>query len=176
MEEWRDVVGYEGLYLVSNTGRVRSKPRIITMRNGGEYYKEGTVLRHGYDSNGYPYVNLYKDAVPHHASVHRLVAMAFVSNPNNYTTVNHIDENKANNNADNLEWCTEKYNTNYGNGIKRKVEKRIRNNPLFVCHENGKIYKNQNKCARELNISQGSIFYALNGKRHHAGGYHFSYV
>lgn len=105
-ELWRDVVGYEGLYQVSNFGRVKSlnyhrsgEPRIIAQRQ---------------DRYGYKAVNLSKDGAARQVSVHRLVATAFIPNPDYLPQVNHKDEDKTNNTADNLEWCTNKYNMNYG--------------------------------------------------------------
>lgn len=165
MELWRSIPGYEGLYEVSDIGNVRSIDRMIFRSKGKPFIKKGKVLRAGTDTNGYYYVSLYKHGIPRHESVHRLVAISFLDNPNKYPIVNHINEDKKDNRPCNLEWCTEKYNTNYGNGISRKVNSRIKNNRPFMCIENGKTYINQNECARELQISQGSIGHVLKGKR-----------
>lgn len=109
MEEfWKDIEGYEGLYQVSNLGRVRSLRRNIIMKN--------QIAR-----NGYVRVLLRNNNIPKLYFVHRLVANAFISNPDNLPQVNHKDENKANNCASNLEWCTPKYNYNYGTVNKRRA-------------------------------------------------------
>lgn len=98
IEEWRDIVGYEGLYEISNWGRVR---------------RNGKIIKPGKNNLGYLQVALYKNGLQKHALIHRLVALAFLPNPNNYPEVNHRDEDKTNNAVENLEWCTRKYNANY---------------------------------------------------------------
>lgn len=104
-ELWKDVVGYEGLYQVSNLGNVK---RLKGYHCKEDRYLAFSVLR------GYYHVNLHKDGKIKTVQIHRLVAQAFVPNPENYPQVNHRDEEKTNNCADNLEWCTSKYNCNYG--------------------------------------------------------------
>lgn len=113
-EQWKDIKGYEGLYEVSNLGNVRSLDRIVK-RGQGYMIKEGRILAQFYEEKkGYYQVALAKDGKAKKYRVHRLVALAFLDNPSNYTDVNHKDEVKTNNNVDNLEWCTRKYNNNYG--------------------------------------------------------------
>lgn len=121
MEEiWKDIKGYEGYYQVSNLGRIRSLDRYIaTVGNpSGQRLIRGKILRpskrvmsNGKD--GYYSVTLYKRGVDTLFNVHRLVAETFIPNPNNLPCVNHKDENKHNNMADNLEWCTIGYNNKY---------------------------------------------------------------
>lgn len=109
-EEWRDVVGWEGMYKVSNCGRIFSLPRRDKRnRSWGGYYMSFTKNKYGYLT-----VNLTRDAKQKRYAVHRLVACAFLQNPNNYKEINHKDENKENNNLSNLEWCTRSYNVTYG--------------------------------------------------------------
>jgi hypothetical protein len=107
MEEiWKDIQGYEGLYQVSNLGRVKSLPRRIVDRKNNRFFK-GRVLKSYLDKDGYPTTimsNKNKKRVIH---VHRLVAETFIPNPENKGTVNHIDGNKQNNRVGNLEWCTQ---------------------------------------------------------------------
>ena len=118
-EVWKDVVGYEGLYKVSDRGNVYSVVRIssIGRRIGGLILKPRSLR------NGYLHVNLCKNGKVKTKSIHRLVAEAFIPNPNNFPEVNHLDENKINNELSNLEWCTSKYNSNYGTSIERIVKK-----------------------------------------------------
>ena len=106
-EIWRDVVGYEGLYKVSNFGRIKSLPR-----NGTVKYER--LLRQKVGNNGYCTVALSKHNKTKYKSVHRLVAEAFLDNPKDLPLINHKDENKLNNCVDNLEWCDAHYNMTYG--------------------------------------------------------------
>lgn len=112
IEEWKDVPGYEDYYKVSNTGRV--------VRKLGRRCVKERELR-AEIASGYKRVVLYVDTYKK-MLVHRLVAMAFIPNPNGYPCINHKDEDKLNNNVCNLEWCTHKYNQNYGTICKRKSE------------------------------------------------------
>lgn len=118
-EVWKDVKGYEGYYQVSNFGRVKSVPRIITYVDGRVWNYNGKMLSTRLNRDGYPCLGLVKDTEQKHVRVHRLVAEAFIDNPHEYLEVNHIDEDKANNHYTNLEWCTRKYNMNHGTGMKR---------------------------------------------------------
>lgn len=137
MEEvWKPIKGYEELYEVSNMGRVRSLTHTKTVRRGELTYEvemKGKTLKPSARRHGYLGVMLYgKGGHPTRGfksvSVHTLVATAFVENPHGYKEVNHKDEDKTNNRADNLEWCDRKYNTNYGTCQQRRSEK-TRNNP-----------------------------------------------
>lgn len=119
-EEWKDIPGYEGLYQVSNTGKIKGLPR-VTMQN--QILKE-RILIPGVINNGYLQITLHKNGEHKNFLVHRLVANAFIPNPKNLPEVNHKDEDKANCNADNLEWCTRKYNLNYGTRNQRSAESR----------------------------------------------------
>lgn len=129
MEEWRDIPGYEGLYEVSNTGKVRS------LRMGTRIIdKENHIMQQKYDSKGYLRVNLHKNGRCKAELVSRMVAEAFVPNPNGYLEVGHDDDCKVNNNADNLYWTTRQENLTHNNlqlrirdkrnanGLKRVVE------------------------------------------------------
>lgn len=110
-EVWKDIAGYEGKYQVSNLGRVKS---LNYMHTG----KEG-ILKAGLDRYGYLTVNLCKDGISMHKTVHRLVAFVFVEGCMDGLVVNHIDECKTNNHASNLEWCTYKQNSNHGTARKK---------------------------------------------------------
>lgn len=111
MEVFKYIEGYEGLYQISNYGNVKSL-----------WYGKERILKPSADGNGYLFVNLYKDAKRKHHQVHRLVAQAFIPNPDNLPQVNHKDECKINNSVENLEWCTCEYNLNYGTRNQRAGE------------------------------------------------------
>lgn len=111
-EAWRWVVGYEGLYMVSNMGNVMSVPS-EQIRRERKYKKPGIEVRHHDNGKGYRVLSLYKDGVQHQVTVHRLVAQAFIPNPKNLPQVNHKDGDKSNNRVSNLEWVTAKENTEH---------------------------------------------------------------
>lgn len=129
MEEiWKDIINYEGLYQVSNLGNVKSM----------NYGRTGEIklLKQSTNKQGYKSVHLFKNRKWKSYSVHRLVAMAFIPNPNNLPIINHKDENPSNNNINNLEWCTVTYNNTYGTARKRageNISKSVRgeNHPLY---------------------------------------------
>ncbi len=117
-EIWKDIIGYENLYKVSNLGRVKS------LHNGKE-----RILKQAFDGWGYLIVSLCKNGINKTPKVHRLVAEAFIPNPNKLSQINHIDEDKTNNCIDNLEWCTNKYNQRYSNAKQ------------IGCYKDGKLVK-----------------------------------
>ena len=121
MEEiWKDIEGYEGLYQVSNLGRVRSLDRYVKQWRDGLKPVKGQIIKPCVRSihNQYYYVNLWKSGVIKHY-VHRLVAQAFLPNPDNLPQVNHKNECKWDNAVWNLEWCTREYNCKYGTSGER---------------------------------------------------------
>ena len=138
-EYWKPVVGYEGLYEVSNLGRVKS------------YYFKGTIkiITPSINRGGYLQITLCKDKKKKNHLIHRLVAEAFLPNPLNLPQVNHKSENKLDNSVENLEWCDAKYNINYGTAIKRSAEKRSKT--VFQYDLNGnfiKEWKSESDCRR----------------------------
>jgi len=133
----KPVNGYEGYYEVDQFGRVYSVDRTIHVSdNGREYSKTllGTQMKQNMHSQGYKTVTLTKDGESKTVYVHRLVADAFIPNPNALPMVNHKDEDKTNNFVDNLEWCTNEYNLSYGNAKERR-EKKIRGRSLSEEHK-----------------------------------------
>ena len=122
-EQWKPIAGYEGLYEVSNLGRVKSIARLVPYPNGkGHNYPE-RIRRINTDRAGYKYVDLWKDGKGRSAKVHRLVAQTFIPNPSHLPEVNHINEDKTDNRAENLEWCTAEYNSNFGTRKERATAK-----------------------------------------------------
>ena len=168
---WKNIEGYEGLYHVNNLGQVKS-------------LRKNILLSSSIKKNGYHQVVLQNNGYKKYVSVHRLVAIAFLDNPKNYPQVNHIDENKSNNCVWNLEWCTAEYNTNYGTGMIRQVNKR---KGKFIlgdnkrarkckCIETGIVYDCIKSASKATNITEGNISRCCNGQRHTAGGFHWEYI
>ena len=188
-EIWKDIPGYEGLYQASNTGKIKSNDRLIVVPPnrksilGFSYVRKGRLMRQQISNCGYLRVLLYDRNSNHrYRQVHQLIASAFISNPNEYKCVNHKDENKVNNNADNLEWCTHKYNTNYGTSIKRRSEKQkytnSRRTPVAKYDDFGNIickYISMREAARLNNLHQSNIYKSCNGNIK-SGGYHWRYI
>ena len=122
----KPVVGYGGYYEVDQFGRVFSVERVISVNDNGRKYEKrvsGRQMKQCLKNNGYKSVSLTKDGVTKAFYVHRLVAEAFIPNPDNLPMVNHKDEDKTNNFLENLEWCTAQYNNTYGNKAKRQANK-----------------------------------------------------
>ena len=173
-ETWKPVIGYENNYRVSNMGRVRNRVKI---------------LKQSIKNNGYYHVTLCNGNSKSRktALVHRLVAEAFVKNPDpeKYDVVNHIDENKTNNRADNLEWCDFLYNLNYGTGRKRNEESRRQllldrdNNWLckaVKCIDTGRVWRSAKDVEEETGIDSSSISKCCMGKRKTAGGFKWTFI
>ncbi len=174
-EIFKDIKGFEGLYAVSNFGNV--KRHTTESKNGtGNYYRKEHLLKQRKSNKGYFVVDLFKNNKRHQFLVHRLVAQAFIENKNSYPCVNHIDENKENNNVDNLEWCTQKYNMNYGTCSERIGK--ANSKPVIQLDKNGNFVGKYISiiCAERMTkISQGSIGDCLHGRRKSAGGYLWRY-
>lgn len=126
MEEWRDIKGFEGCYMVSNLGRVKRIGFYSNQSSTWEHEKK--ILKAGDNGKGYLFVNLSMNNKQYHRYVHRLVAEAFIPNPENKATVNHIDCNRHNNNVKNLEWATYRENNDYAIKIMKAQGKTRRNN------------------------------------------------
>lgn len=128
-EIWKDVEGFEGLYQVSSLGRVK--------RLKGKHCKQDRILSQS-TLRGYRHLTLKNDSKQRTVQVHRLVAETFIPNPDNLPTINHRDENPSNNCVENLEWCTQKYNCNYGNRNSKIGEKSIKR-PIMQLFADGTI-------------------------------------
>ncbi len=168
--KWKDIEGYEGYYQVSNIGEVRSVDRWVTYKNGRKIFRKGKLMKLSPGTCGYPQVSLCSHGVEKKVSVHRLVATAFIPNPDNLPFVNHKDENKSNNIWTNLEWCTDKYNNNYGTRTERAAKSKSK--PVR-CIETGEIF---NSIANADKWIDGGNVCASAKRGLRAGGYHWEYV
>ena len=163
-EEWRDIQGFKGLYQISNLGRVRSCDRYLKASYGSRQFKRGQIIKETMMHNGYLIVDLHRNGSSVRRFVHRLVAEAFINNPKCLPEINHIDEDKTNNRADNLEWCTHLYNLNYGH-VKDKISKaHIDGNygsiPIVQLDKDGNIiahFRNASDAEKVTGISASSI-------------------
>lgn len=155
----KDVKGYEGLYAVTSCGRVWS-------------YRSNKFLKTFVNNSGYVVVDLCKDGKRKHLLVHRLLAEAYIPNPENLLFVNHKDEVKTHNWINNLEWCTREYNNNYGTGIARSVEKR---SWKIKCIETNEVFDSLKDCERKTGCWHHCISKHLQGKKgySHVKGFHF---
>lgn len=173
MEElWKDIEGFEGLYQVSNTGKIRSFIRKSETSPPWHLIKP-------HFARGYTFAALYaKDSKrAKNFLVHRLVAKAFVPNPNNYPEVNHKDENKQNNNADNLEWCTRAYNMSYGTArFRQGISASTPVEQLTIDGVPIALYYSIPVAAKINNIDCSSIIKCCKSKRIHTGGYRWRYA
>lgn len=118
-EIWKEIEGFKGVYYISNYGQVKSVDRM----GKNNHFIPGRIMKQKTDKNGYKIVNLRTESGHIDKKVHRLVAQAFISNPFNYPVVNHKNEKPGDNYYRNLEWCTVRYNNNYGTRNKRISEK-----------------------------------------------------
>ena len=170
-EIWKQIKGFTGLYSVSNLGNIRHD-KTEGKTGTGNYAREEHILKQRKNNKGYMLVDLYKENKRSQILVHRIVAIAFLDNPNNYSVVNHKDENPLNNTVENLEWCTQKYNMNYGS-TPYKIA--IANSkPVKQLDKQGNIlarFPSAMHAQRETKISNGCINECIKGKRKTAGCY-----
>lgn len=173
MEHWKSIAGYEGLYEVSDLGRVKSL-----------WYGKEKILKPGKNTQGYLIVNLCKDGHVKSVRIHRLVATSFIPNTNNLETVNHRDEDKTNNAASNLEWMSKRDNINYGTRNKRVSETQIndKNKSKAVKmfdKKTGELletFPSLHEAKRVTGINLGNISSCCIGNRKSAGGYFWRYL
>lgn len=166
-EEWKAIEEFEGIYEVSNSGRVRSIDRIDS---SGHHRHEHILCQR--KVKGYFRVHLFSPLKGHvHCTVHRLVAKAFIPNYHNYPVVNHIDENPLNNRVDNLEWCTVQYNTTYNHlnfrrwDGRRKPVKQIKDGKVI------KVWDCAMSAAKEMGVHHANIYECIKGNRSKAYGF-----
>lgn len=167
-EEWKQIIidGIEYNYLISTHGRVFS-------------LKTQKILKNRDTSKGYYRVALGIDGKTQEFLVHRLVAYTFIPNddPVNKIEVNHIDENPKNNHVTNLEWCTSKYNVNYGKRTERQIRTYTEKHSRPIrCVETGEEFKNVSEVGKKHGLDTGSLCHCLSGRRKTCGGFHWEYI
>jgi len=154
-EVWKDVLDYEGHYKVSNLGRIKSLERVVQTKRGKRLVHERILKPEVSKSTGYAYVNLHKDGKLKHSTVHRIVALSFIENPNDLPMVNHKDENRLNNSVDNLEWITNDDNLRYSDawhkGVNNRRDYKSSGNPFYGKHHTDEV---KEKCG---NATRGKI-------------------
>lgn len=177
-EKWTDIEGYEGLYQISSKGKVYALPRRVFV-NGGSFIKKGHFLKWKFNEQGYPRVTIRKDGKERYFFVHRLVAKAFVTGYAEGLLVNHKDENRANPNAENLEWVTAQENIRYGN-VRLHICVSL-GKPVYQVSLEGEILRKFNsvkEAARFVNGNERDITRCCRGlrgmKKHH--GYRWIYA
>ena len=175
-EEWRDISGFNGNYQISNFGRVKSKERVVS-NSVRTYVKEEQILRTQTMKSGYKCVVLREAGKKKLLKIHRLVATAFISNPDNLPCVNHIDGNKTNNFVGNLEWCTVEYNNKHAiqNGLKplvcgSNVQKifQLNNAELSI----NQVFESIAEASRIIGCNESSIYASIIQKRPYKGFYY----
>lgn len=162
-EEWRPVHGYEDLYEVSDKGRVRS------MRGNRN------ILKPGHCGSLYNYVTLCKDGELKKLYIHRMVAEAFIPNPDCLPQVNHIDENKTNNTAANLEWCTAQYNNTYNDKAIKPKERKRRAVIAWNPDDNQTYWFSTISSAESVGFNQKSVWRCLHGLMNTHKGFRWFY-
>lgn len=174
-EIWKDVIGYEGLYRVSNLGRVKSVLRKV--KNGSIIRRVNEkIMTPVFTRGGYLRVTLKNQGKEKTKTIHRLVAESFIPNPCNLPQINHKDENKLNNSTDNLEWCTAKYNSTYGTRISRLANSLSK--PVLQYSLDKKFIKefpSVKKAALSLGVNPSSIYSCVLGIHPSAYGYRWNY-
>lgn len=180
---WRDVPGYEGLYQVSDNGQVRSLDRRVYNAHNGWIKIKGKTLKAFTDRDGYQKVVLCREGVTCYCGVHRLVALAFIPNPENKPCIDHINTVTNDNRVDNLRWATHKDNANNPltilkqSGRKHSMETRLKmslNNhqPSAVavkCLDTNLVFKSMADAARSIGGTSTGLMFALNEKRKYKG-------
>lgn len=177
-EIWKAVKGFEGLYEVSNLGRVKSLERITqsSSKNGNVYERKthGRTLKQYVDRYGYMKVILTKEGKPYYFTVHRLVAIAFVENPHSKKCVDHIDCNRTNNHSDNLRWVTVDENLQHSHNLGRQ---KWNAKPVIATSPSGKkyVFVSQREAGRNTGLNQSSIGRCANGQTNSVKGWYFEY-
>ena len=183
-EIWKPIAGFEGHYEVSNHGRVRSLTRTIRLKGpiGQDVLRtiQGQIHKPILQKNGYLLIGLQKTPSERkYFKVHRLVALAFIPNPEHLPQVNHKDEVKTNNHVENLEWCTSKYNMHYAGRYDRAAKSNRK--PVGKYDDSGRLlatFPSAKDAAAAAGLCESSILKCCQGQKwySHAGGYIWRYI
>ena len=177
MEIWKNIKGYEGLYQVSDQGRVKSLERTIIKKDGRKFTVKERVLKPGVTKDGYLIVALHAGDKQKTLTVHRLVCTAFHENLENKPCVNHINENKTDNRASNLEWCTYKENNNHGTRVARVTKTRSKPVGQYTLDsELVKVWASPREAERQGGFDSSTISNVANGKRKTHKGFIWRYA
>lgn len=190
-EEWRKIQGYEGLYEVSNLGRVRSIDRIAHRVDGIDMFRAGKMLTTRKKDNGYIYIDLWKNNKAKLAYVHRLVATAFIDNPNELPVIDHLNCDRADNRPENLEWVTITENSRRAANarvknnkkdskviVKPKIQKKTTRKVIAAINlKTGAItrYNSMMAAERALKLANGAVSQGIKHNWHY-GGYKFELI
>jgi hypothetical protein len=177
-EQWRDIKNFEEYYQISNLGRIKSKDRYVRVGGGGKRLVKSKIIKPVRCMNGYYEASLSCNGKRTVRLLHRVVAEAFIDNPQGLPEVNHKDEDVSNNRVDNLEWCTSKYNANYGN---RNMKMREKAKVVAVCQyaKDGKFIAKWNSIAdacKETGADTSAIIRVCKGKQKTSMGYLWRYA
>ena len=173
MEVWKDLPNYEGIYQISNYGSIRSLDHYVKSKVN-KRIQYGRVRKPQLSKKGYLQISIIKNGKKLNTGIHRLVAIAFIPNINNYEQVNHIDSNKLNNNVSNLEWCTNKQNADHATknnlrrcnyGEKHHMTK-LKDKDVFNVRKLLSLGKTQTEIARIYNVSNTAIYYISKNRNH----------
>ena len=178
-EVWKDIEGYDGAYQVSNLGRVKSVERLTTrpcQYGVREYHIPEKVLRQRMGTSGYLCVNLHHDGKQVTEMIHRLVALHFCKGYADGMTVNHIDEVKTNNRADNLEWVTQKENNNHGTGIARRKKHPKQVVQMSLTGEVIRTFPSLKEAAKATNCHPTRIGHCCHGREKTAAGFKWKFI
>lgn len=169
MEEiWKDITGFEGLYQVSDLGRIKSLDRITKNYHSGDRYEKGKYLKPGNSHSGYKLIVLHKNGISRTFRLHRIVAQHFIDNHNNKPQINHKDGIKSNNAISNLEWCTAKENISHAfkNGLRSGYDRAILSDAdvIYIKTHYVRLKVTASYFARKFNVSESCIRHIISGK------------
>lgn len=167
-EIWKDVKGYKGFYQISNLGNIRCCQRIDKIGR----HKKSKILKLDKQYDGYLKICLHKSCKQKKVMIHRLVAEAFIPNPENKPEVNHINGKKDDNRVENLEWVTRKENMKhaFNTGLAH-----VWNKKKVICLETGIIFNSASEAERNMNLCTNKVSAVCRGVRKSTGGYRFMY-
>ena len=174
IEIWKALPGFPGVE-ISTLGKVRTLDRVVSSESG-TYFTEGKVLKQYKSTDGYLLVSIPINGKWTMKVVHRLIAQAFIENPDNLQEVNHKDCDRKNNNVDNLEWCTHKENIAYRDKCGHTAKNNAPKSPVFAVNLTTlevSRYQSQHEAGRALGVNQSSIFRVIKGKQKQVHGFWF---